>query len=290
MNEEKLLTPSETSEFLGKSITTLRRWDANGILPSIRGGELSHRRYKKIDLINFLEKRKKTKLNHSQNTFIFDFDSTLFPQETLDEVLKLALENDPQKAGKAKQIEAICQKGMEGEITLTESLNQRLALARIHKKDIQKYLETAPFIDFEMQKCIDFLQQKDQKIFIISGGFIEWILPLSQILKISKSHIFANQLRFDSEGYVSGFMNENPLCQNGGKSKLIQELQSAGMLQGDIIMIGDGSSDLEVLTQGQADLFLGFGIYQKRKIIQENTSHFFINFTNFYTFLKTLLS
>lgn len=290
MNEEKLLTPSEASEFLGKSITTLRRWDADGTLPSLRSGALSHRRYKKRDLVHFLEKRKKTKLSQLKNTFIFDFDSTLFSQETLDEVLKSTLSNDPQKEKKTKQIEAICQKGMEGQLSLTDSLNQRLAIAKIHKNDIQKYLETAPSVAPEMQKCIEFLQKREQAIFIISGGFIEWILPLSKTTKIPKSNIFANQLIFDSAGFVTGFMTENPLSQNGGKPKLIQELKSAGMLHGDIVMIGDGSSDLEVFRQGQADLFLGFGIYQQRKIIQENTPHFFTNMTHFNKFLKTLLS
>ncbi len=290
MNKEKLLSPAEAAYFLGKSIITLRRWDHQGILPAIRDSGNKHRRYKKNDLIVFLKKCKKPKLNHKYNTFIFDFDSTLFPHETLDEILKLTLKNDPKKDKKIKYIEDICRKGMEGKITLSESLNQRLNFAKLHKNDIQNYLNQCPSIEIEMQKCIHDLQKKGQSVFIISGGFSEWVVSLSQSTKIPTSQIFANQFIFNKNGYVTGFMTENPLCQNGGKPKLIQALRSSGMLQGDIIMIGDGASDLEVLTQGVADLFIGFSVYAQRQLVQNGTPYFFTKINEFNQFLKKLLS
>ena len=40
----------------------------------------------------------------SYPTIIFDFDSTLFPGETLDEIIQFALKNDPAAKEKNKQI------------------------------------------------------------------------------------------------------------------------------------------------------------------------------------------
>jgi len=53
---KKLLKISEASELLNVHPNTLRKWDKNGILKSLRFGERKDRRYKKEDIINFINK------------------------------------------------------------------------------------------------------------------------------------------------------------------------------------------------------------------------------------------
>jgi excisionase family DNA binding protein len=58
INENKeieLLTLQEVSDLLKVHPNTLRQWDDNGTLPAIRIGTKRTRRYKKQDIISFLE-------------------------------------------------------------------------------------------------------------------------------------------------------------------------------------------------------------------------------------------
>jgi excisionase family DNA binding protein len=54
----ELITLEEACEALKVHPNTLRQWDAKGILPAIRIGEKRMRRYRKEDILNFIEKNK----------------------------------------------------------------------------------------------------------------------------------------------------------------------------------------------------------------------------------------
>ena len=51
----ELLTLTEACELLKVHANTLRSWDAKGILPAIRIGETRVRRYRKEDILKFLQ-------------------------------------------------------------------------------------------------------------------------------------------------------------------------------------------------------------------------------------------
>ncbi|MDL1953044.1 helix-turn-helix domain-containing protein [Candidatus Uhrbacteria bacterium UHB] len=51
----ELLTLKEASEILKCHPNTLRQWDKKGILPAIRIGEKRTRRYRKEDILKFLQ-------------------------------------------------------------------------------------------------------------------------------------------------------------------------------------------------------------------------------------------
>ncbi len=53
----ELLTLTEACEMLKVHPNTLRQWDKNGILPAIRIGTKRVRRYKKEDIIKFLQSK-----------------------------------------------------------------------------------------------------------------------------------------------------------------------------------------------------------------------------------------
>jgi excisionase family DNA binding protein len=54
----ELLTLNEACEILRVHPNTMRNWDKKGILKSVRIGERKIRRYKKEELINFIEESK----------------------------------------------------------------------------------------------------------------------------------------------------------------------------------------------------------------------------------------
>jgi phosphoserine phosphatase len=63
-------------------------------------------------------------------------------------------------------------------------------------------------------------------------------------------------LYFDALGNYAGYGEDYPTTRNLGKNEIIQQWKRA-MLPEKVIMIGDGTSDLE--TQPDVDLMIGFG-------------------------------
>lgn len=52
--ETRLITIREAAEMLGVHLETLRRWDNDGKLKSVRVGEFGHRKYRKADIEKIL--------------------------------------------------------------------------------------------------------------------------------------------------------------------------------------------------------------------------------------------
>jgi len=55
----ELLTLSDACAILKVHPNTLRQWDKKGILPAVRIGEKKVRRYKKVDIEKFINKKNK---------------------------------------------------------------------------------------------------------------------------------------------------------------------------------------------------------------------------------------
>src|SRR5438105_3997491 len=110
--------------------------------------------------------------------FIIDFDSTFIQLETLDELAKIVLKNNPKKQEIVKKIEDITKLGMEGKIGFAESLAQRMYLLQIepqHIKSVINFLRKK--ITPSIARNQEFFKNYSKNIYIISGGFKEIILP-----------------------------------------------------------------------------------------------------------------
>jgi HAD superfamily phosphoserine phosphatase-like hydrolase len=213
----------------------------------------------------------------------FDFDSTLVSVETLDVLISQNLQTEQQK----EDIKSITNQGMTGEIPVFESLSKRLGVAQIHKKDIKSFAEALPaFITENIEFYIENLTLSGHDIHIISGGFEDYILNTANALNISQNHIHCNQLTYTEQGFVKGFDTHNPLCQNGGKGQVIENLN----LDQSVIMVGDGITDLEVYLDQKCDHFIGFGIHQSRDIIQKKAPHYAENMDAFKRILDEILT
>ena len=194
--------------------------------------------------------------------FVIDFDKTIVTIETLDELVGITLEHDPQKEKIAAEIAAITQAGMEGGIDFPTSLAKRFALFKPTKEDIEKVvflLKNNLTPSFIRNKV--FFQKYHKQIYVISGGFKECILPVVEEFGITADHIFANTFIYDKNGYVTGFDKKNPLAQVNGKGKAVASLKH----KGNVCIIGDGITDYQIKEQGKADIFFAFteNVYRK---------------------------
>ena len=186
---------------------------------------------------------------------IIDFDSTLSQVEGLDELANIALQGNPDRENTMAAIRAITDKGMSGEMSAPESLRQRIALLKGNRKHIDTLIEfllTKISPSFERNK--EFLKENADDIYIVSGGFKEFILPVVTTLGIKPENVYANTFIFDENANIIGLDQNNPLSQEKGKVKLLKTMN----LKGEISVIGDGFTDYELKAAGLANRFYAF--------------------------------
>tara|TARA_B100001029_G_C15051309_1_gene450920 strand:+ start:1152 stop:1832 length:681 start_codon:yes stop_codon:yes gene_type:complete len=193
--------------------------------------------------------------NKLKNKFLFiDFDSTFIKTETLDELAKIALKDDPNKIKKIDLIAELTNKAMCGEISFSEALINRLNILNITSKHIQLVTQVVSNqISNSVKRNKDFFKLHSDNIWIISGGFKQVIYPCVASYGIKIEHILANDLIISSEK-VNGINIKNPMSQDKGKIKVINSLNVGS----ESYMIGDGYTDYEVYIEKASSHFIYF--------------------------------
>ena len=202
--------------------------------------------------------------------FVIDFDSTFTKVEAFDVLADISLSDPPEKDLRKAQIVNITNQGMDGSISLRESLEQRLILLAPNKKHLPfliNKLKDSVSESFKRNK--EFFQEHADNIYIISNGFREFIEPIVTEFGVKSENILANQFRFDESGRVIGFDESNPLSANGGKVEQLKKLN----LPGDVYVIGDGYTDYEIKHAGLANKFFAFTENVERETVKSKADH-----------------
>jgi D-3-phosphoglycerate dehydrogenase len=210
--------------------------------------------------------------------FIIDFDSTFTQVEALDELARISLKSHPDREKIYEQIEGLTNASMEGRLSFSESLERRVQLLqanREHLKQLITHLKKKVSTSFSRNTI--FFKNHAEEVLIVSGGFKEFIIPVVTEYFIKKENIYANTFVFDEEGNIIGYDRSNPLSQEGGKVKLLRELN----LQGDIYGIGDGYSDFQLKESGIIKKFFAFTENIERKSVAEKADHITPSFDEF---------
>ncbi|MFM2387926.1 MAG: hypothetical protein RL660_2683 [Bacteroidota bacterium] len=184
--------------------------------------------------------------------FIIDFDSTFTKVEALDELAKIALRGQSDADTKLAEINRITNSGMDGSMPFSEALQQRLALLSGNTRNVDElvaFLKENVSESFRRNKQA--LSIYANQIYIISGGFEEYIIPVVAEYGIAADHVFANKFLFDEQNNIIGYDTTRLLSESGGKVKQV----NAMALDGDIHIVGDGYTDLELKESGIAKYF-----------------------------------
>ena len=202
--------------------------------------------------------------------YIIDFDSTFTQVEALDELARISLQDHPDREQIYKKIEDLTNLAMEGKLSFRESLAARVQLLEANKHHLKllvKHLKKLVSTSFSRNK--NFFKHHAEDVLIVSGGFKEFITPVVLPFHIKKENIYANTFLFNDEGKIVGYDAANPLSNEGGKVKLLHELQ----LQGEIHGIGDGYSDFQLKESGMIKKFYAFTENIERKSVTEKADH-----------------
>src|SRR6201985_673666 len=210
--------------------------------------------------------------------FIIDFDSTFTQVEALDELARISLKSHPDRESIYKQIEDLTNASMEGKLSFTQSLENRVRLLqanREHLKQLVTHLKKKVSTSFSRNTI--FFKNHTDEVLIVSGGFKEFITPVVTEYYIKKENIYANTFVFDDDGNIIGYDRTNPLSQEGGKVKLLRQMD----LPGDIYGIGDGYSDFQLKESGLIKKFFAYTENIERKSVAEKADHITPSFDEF---------
>ena len=195
---------------------------------------------------------------------LLDCDSTLSAVEGIDELGRL---RGPEVFA---QVERMTAEAMDGGVPLETVFARRLDLIRPTRAEVDaiaaKYLAT---VEPDATEALRRIRAAGWQVAIVSGGFTEAILPLARALGIDRVH--AVGLRFDGAGNYAGFDADAPTARSRGKNAVARRLR-AELGAPEVVMVGDGASDLEV--KGDADRVVGFGRYAARARVKAGADAF----------------
>ena len=213
-----------------------------------------------------------------KNYYIIDFDSTFTQVEALDELARISLKDNPNREAIYKEIEDLTNAAMEGRLSFRQSLTQRVKILqanRDHLKLLVSRLKKLVSSSFSRNRI--FFKNHADDVLIVSGGFKEFITPVVLPYHIKKENIYANTFLFDVDGNIVGYDDANPLSEEGGKVKLLKQLN----LEGNIFGIGDGYSDFQLKESGMIQKFYAFTENISRQSILEKADHITPSFDEF---------
>lgn len=188
-------------------------------------------------------------------TYLIDFDSTFTKVEALDLLAGIALNGQPDRTSTENKIASITDLAMNGHLSFDIALKQRIELLPIHQSHLLLLInELKKKVSDSFVRNQSFLRSHADSIFIISGGFKDFIVPVIEEFGLKPEHVFANTFLFNEAGWVSGYDTNNMLSKSKGKVTLVESLH----LRGEIVVIGDGYTDYEIKAAGLASSFMLF--------------------------------
>ena len=183
---------------------------------------------------------------------VFDMDSTLIQQEVIDEIAAYV--------GVKKDVAAITERAMNGELDFAASLKARVALLKGVPSDVFERLKPKIQITPGAKELCKCLKRLGFTLAVLSGGF----QPLADWLagELGLDHAFANHLISDPKtNALTGELEPSyPIVDAQHKRNLLISLASGKSIPlAQTMAVGDGANDIPMLKTA------GLGVAWKAK-------------------------
>lgn len=183
---------------------------------------------------------------------VFDCDSTLCSIEGIDELA----------AEKADEIRALTDAAMEGSVPLEAVYGRRLEVIQPTRQRVDElarlYVER---LVEDARETVGALLWLGKDVRVMSGGLRPPVEAVALELGIPREAVAAVGIEFDSNGRYAGYEGASPLAKSGGKPTVVRDWG----LEGPVILVGDGATDLE--ARPEVDLFVAYmGVTYRPKV------------------------
>lgn len=224
---------------------------------SLRGTPISHEDMQ-LKFIEFSEHngvdisfQKDDVYRRSRRLICFDMDSTLIQTETIDELAD--------RAGVGKQIRAITESAMRGEIDFRESFKQRIALLKgLDASVFNEIIAHAPITE-GLERLMKILKRIGYKTAILSGGFDFYGNYLKE--RFGFDYVYANELEIKDGKLTGEYVGE--MVDGRRKAELLKLIcQVEKINPAQAVAVGDGANDLPMLSTAG----LGIAFHAKPKV------------------------
>lgn len=187
-----------------------------------------------------------------------DMDSTLLAIESIDEIA------DMQQI--KPQVVAITLQTMRGEISFEESLTRRTALLRgLHQDALQQVYDERVRLSPGAERMLQLAKRSGLKTMVISGGFTFFTERIKT--KLEFDYAMANVLEIE-DNRLTGKVVGDIIGRQGKAQVLRQVCEELGVRREQVIAIGDGANDLDMLTAA------GVGIaYHAKPIVKQQATY-----------------
>jgi len=174
---------------------------------------------------------------HGRRLVVLDVDSTLIQ----DEVIELLAAH----AGREREVAAVTERAMRGELDFAASLHERVAALAGLDAAVLDDVRAAVRLTPGAQTLCDVLHRLGFTLALVSGGFTEVVQPLADSLGIA--HVRANGLEV-VEGRLTGRVS-GPVVDRAAKAVALREFAAAeGLPMSRTVAVGDGANDLDMLA------------------------------------------
>ena len=123
-------------------------------------------------------------------------------------------------------------------------------------------------------EIFEWLRSRKHDTHIVSGGFVENIAPVAEMLGIPEDRRHTNRFIYFPDGRVYGLDEGSLLLTNEGKTPVLRALRKQYPRE-IFVMVGDGMNDYRAYESGAADIFCGFGANVVREPVKAKAPHFF---------------
>jgi phosphoserine phosphatase len=166
-----------------------------------------------------------------------DMDSTLITIECIDEIADMQ--------GLKKEVSAITEAAMRGEIAFPESLARRVALLKgLDASALQRVYDERLQLSPGAEAMLAAVRAAGIQTLLVSGGFTFFTDRLKTRLQLDYTH--ANLLEVDG-GKLTGKVVGTVVDAEEKRNKLLAVCAKLGILPSQAIAMGDGANDLRMM-------------------------------------------
>ncbi|MBE1513839.1 phosphoserine phosphatase SerB [Nesterenkonia halotolerans] len=169
---------------------------------------------------------------------LMDVDSTLIDQEVIELLAR--------GAGREAEVAEVTERAMRGEIDFEASLHQRVAALSGLSEDVITSTLASITPTQGAEALLAELTRRGWPSYAVSGGFLQVLAPLAQQLGLTGFH--ANDLAISANGTLEGTVRGAVVDRAAKKEYLEQWSASQGLRPGNVVAVGDGANDLDMIT------------------------------------------